>query len=149
METEKPRKIHYDGIHCRLTIQQYGGGVVVLKISGTDVGEFGNAPMLAMDDYLNTIPSIELFIDARDVRGASIEVSGEWATWLNQNREKLRDVSMLTGSRFIKLTADFVRRFADLQGVMKVYTEDAAFDSALEVSLFQNRRTAAQGSPLV
>ena len=149
METEKPSETHFDGIHCHLTLQQYGCGVVVLKISGTDVGEFGNAPMLAMDDYLHTVPSIELFIDARDVRGASIEVSGEWAAWLSANREKLRDVSMLTGSRFIKLTADFVRRFADLQGVMKIYTEDAAFDSALEVSLFQNRRTAAQGSPLV
>jgi hypothetical protein len=33
------------------------------------------------------------------------------------------------------MTADFVRRFADLQGLMRIYTEPAAFDAALEESL--------------
>jgi phage regulator Rha-like protein len=38
---------------------------------------------------------------------------------------------MLTGSRFVQLTADFIRRFAELGGAMLIYTEGAAFDDAL------------------
>jgi len=38
---------------------------------------------------------------------------------------------MLTGSRFIRLTADFVRRFAELGDAMRIYTDPAAFDGAL------------------
>jgi hypothetical protein len=104
---------------------------VVLRISGTDVGEFRDAPMLDLSEFLDGAEPIELFIDARDVRGASIEVSGDWARWLRSHKGQLRDVSMLTGSRFVQVTADFVRRFANMEGVMRIYTEPAAFDAAL------------------
>jgi len=137
METQTPREICYDGIHCKLTIQHFSRGVAILRISGTDVGEFGDGPMLALSECLAGNDPIELFIDARDVRGASIEVSGEWARWLRAHKVQLRDISMLTGSRFVQVTADFVRRFADLEGMMKIYTEAAAFDAALAESLHQ------------
>jgi len=65
----------------------------------------------------------------------SIEVSGEWAVWLGKHRVQLREINMLTGSRFVEVTADFVRRFAELEGVMRVYTEAAAFDAALADAL--------------
>jgi hypothetical protein len=67
----------------------------------------------------------------RDVRGASIDVSGEWALWPAAHKVQLREIRMLTGSRFVEVTADFVRRFADLEGVMRIYTEAAAFDAEL------------------
>jgi len=108
---------------------------VVVKISGTDVGEFGTGPMRELKECLTDISPIHLFIDARDVRGASIEVSGEWAGWLQENKADLRHISMLTGSRFVEVTAGFVRRFAALQGIMRIYTEPAAFDAALAESL--------------
>jgi hypothetical protein len=38
---------------------------------------------------------------------------------------------MLTGSRFVQLTADFVRRFAELGDAMLIYTDGVAFDEAL------------------
>lgn len=135
METQTSREMHFDGIHCALTIQRFPCGVVILKISGTDIGEFGDGPMPALKECLNGVDPIHLFIDARDVRGASIDVSGEWAGWLQAHKAHLRDISMLTGSRFVEVTAGFVRRFADLQGIMKVYTEPAAFDAALAESL--------------
>jgi hypothetical protein len=125
----------FDGVHCHLTIQQFPAGVVVVTISGTDIGEFGDAPMLELSERLKGNAPAELFIDARDVRGASIHVSGEWASWLRANKAQLREVSMLTGSRFIQITADFVRRFADLGGMMRIYTEEAAFDTAMALSI--------------
>ena len=106
-----------------------------MKISGTDIGEFGDAPLLELQQCLTGLDPIHLFIDARDVRGASIDVSAEWAGWLRDHQAQLRDIHMLTGSRFVEVTAGFVRRFAALQGMMRVYTEPAAFDAALTESL--------------
>jgi hypothetical protein len=38
---------------------------------------------------------------------------------------------MLTGSRFIHMTAEIVRRFSSLDGLMRITTDPAAFDAAL------------------
>ena len=131
----EPRQIQYDGVHCNLLIQQFPRSVVVLKITGSDVGEFGEAPMKALSSWIDGSDSIEFFIDAREVRGASIDVSGEWARWLIAHKDRLRTVTMLTGSRFVQLTAEFVRRFAALEGIMRICTEPAVFDNALAEAL--------------
>lgn len=123
--------LRYDGVHCNLLIQHIPPDVFLLKISGNDVGEFGDAPMTALGRLLGGHDAVQFFIDAREVRGASIEVSGEWARWLEANKPKLRSVTMLTGSRFVQITAEFVRRFAALEGIMRVCTEAAVFDTAL------------------
>jgi hypothetical protein len=64
------------------------------------------------------------------VRGASIDVSSGWAVWFGRNKAKLRAITMLTGSPFIHITAEFVRRFADLEGMMRICTESAVFERA-------------------
>jgi hypothetical protein len=135
METQKTHEVRYDGVHCQLAIEQFSRGLVVVRISGSDVGEFGDAPLLELNECLAGSGTFELFIDARDVRGASVDVSSEWAGWLRAHKAQLREITMLTGSRFVQMTADFVRRFADLEGIMRVYTEPAVFDAALAESL--------------
>jgi hypothetical protein len=135
MPTQKPQETRYDGLHCNMTIQPLSRRVLVLRISGTDIGEFGEAPMLELNRYLTGADPVELFVDARDVRGASIDVSGDWAQWLRAKKLHLRAVNMLTGSRFVQVTADFVRRFADLQDIMHIYSEPVGFDAALVESL--------------
>ena len=129
------KEIHYEGVHCNLQIHQPSDRVIVMRISGTDVGEFQEAPMKALDAWIADSDPIELFIDARDVRGASIAVSGDWAAWLSAQRPTLQSVTMLTGSRLIEVTAAFVRRFANLEGVMRIYDEPAVFDQALHNAL--------------
>jgi hypothetical protein len=95
------------------------------------MGEFRHAPMKALDDCLRQVCPVDLFIDARDVRGVSIEVSADWAGWLNAHRADLQSVTMLTGSRFIQITAEFVRRFASLEGSMRICTDPAVFEQAV------------------
>ena len=124
-------QIRFDGIHCNLVLEKLPNRVVVMKISGTDVGEFADAPMKALDNWVDHAVPMHLFIDARDVRGASIEVSADWAAWLNGHKSGLAGVTMLTGSRFIQITAEFVRRFANLEGSMRICTDPAVFDQAL------------------
>lgn len=121
----------YEGIHCTLKVQTLTPRVIVLRIAGTDIGEFGEAPMRALHESVTEASAVDLFIDARDVTGASIEVSGEWAAWLGSHRAGLRSVTMLTGSRFIEITAQFVRRFASLEGIMRIGNDTAVFDFEL------------------
>ncbi|HWF11651.1 MAG TPA: hypothetical protein VG297_24455 [Bryobacteraceae bacterium] len=130
MSAEAPG-ICYEGIHCTLTIEKSPPHVIVLRISGCDIGEFGEAPMRALNESVSEANPVDLFIDARDVSGASIEVSGEWAAWLGAHRAGLRSVTMLTGSRFVQITAEFVRRFASLEGIMRIGNDSAVFDFEL------------------
>jgi len=123
-------KVSYDGVHCRLTIERPRGGILIVRISGRDVGEFGAAPMRELARVIAADGMIELFIDARDVQGASLDVSNDWAQWLAKHRARLRRIHMLTGSRFIRITADFVRRFAGLNEIMRIYTDPSAFDES-------------------
>ena len=118
------------GAHSTLTIRAPKAGVVVVTITGRDTGEHGDTPFLDLAKDLERGP-FHLFIDARDTKGATLEVSNVWATWLKSNRDRLHRIHMLTGSKFIQVTADFVRRFADLGDAMLIYTDAAAFDEAL------------------
>ena len=122
----------YEGIHCRLAIERPSAGVVVVRLTGWDVGEFGDAPLRELDQLLEGAGTVALFIDARAVKGATIDVSNEWAQWLRKRRDKLKQVSMLTGAPFVQLTAKFVQRFAELGEAMRIYSDPAAFDAALK-----------------
>jgi hypothetical protein len=138
MRTTEPLEIQFEGVHCKITLRRFSPTLVLVTISGTDIGEFGQAPMLKIQELMGDADPIQLFIDARKVRGASIEVSGDWAKWLGAHKTNLRRVSMLPGSRFIELTAEFVRRFAELRGIMRIYTDAAAFDADLSESVRGN-----------
>lgn len=120
----------FDGVHCAITIRRPAPGVLVIAITGTDTGELGDAPFRALAADLAAAP-IDLFIDARATRGASMHVSRDWAVWLGHHRDRFRAINMLTASRFVQLTADFVRTFAQLGELMRLYTDAAAFDAAL------------------
>lgn len=123
-----------------MSIEAAAPGVVVLTIAGHDTGEFGSVPMSRMEEYLPERGTVELYIDARRTKGASIEVSSDWALWLGANRDRFEHISMLTGSRFIRFTAGFVRSFSGLEDVMRLYTEADAFDEALAASVAASGR---------
>lgn len=120
-----------EGVHCVIEIRRPAEGVVLVKLSGTDTGELGDAPFVELAADLAVHQRLELFIDASAGRGASVDVSGQWAAWMRKHKSQLVHVHMLTGTRFIQLSADFVRRFAELGEAMRLYTERASFDEAL------------------
>ena len=122
--------VHLKSEHCSLTITRPRDRAVVLTIVGRDVGELGDAPFRELAKDLAQPGSIELFVDARAAQ-ATMDVSASWALWLSEHKTRFEHVSMLTGSRFIQLTAEFVRNFAALGDKMRLYTEAAAFDAAL------------------
>lgn len=132
---EELTEVVYEGVSCQLAIVRPATNVVIVKLDGWDTGEFSDIPMQELAKDIAGGNLIELFIDARDSKGASVEVSSQWAQWLGKHRSCFKHVSMLTGSRFIQLTADFVRRFAELGELMRIYTDPVAFDAALAESI--------------
>lgn len=124
--------VRFKAKHCELTIRRPAPRVVEVKLSGRDVGELGEAPFGELAQDIAATSKLELFIDARDAQGASIEVSGAWASWLREQKPRLAQVHFLSGSRFIQLSADFVRKFAELGETMRIYTEQRAFDEELQ-----------------
>jgi hypothetical protein len=121
----------FEGAHCLITVDRPAAGVLLVTFDGHDVGEHGNGPFLAMESHLATGEKAQLFIDARNGKAASIDVSGAWAKWLMTHRDRFLHISMLTGSRFIELSASFVRQFADLGETMRLYSDSASFEQSL------------------
>jgi hypothetical protein len=118
------------GEHSTLEVRRPCPGVLLVTISGNDVGEFGSAPLVEITPDAKRGP-LHLFIDARRGQTASMDVSHEWAAWMKEHHSALESISMLTGSKFIQLTASFVRSFADLGEKMRIYTSADAFDEEL------------------
>ena len=125
--------MQFEGIHSRLSIERPTAGVVVLRLTGWDVGEFGDAPMKALEADVAR-GEVRLFIDARAVKAATIDVSNDWALWLRKHKARFASISMLTGGPFVQLTAKFVQRFADLGDLMRIYTDATAFDADLRAA---------------
>jgi hypothetical protein len=126
-----PEEIVFEGVHFTLRLRRPGSGLVWLILSGHDVGELGRAPFDELEKDLAAGKPLEVFIDARAVPGASVDVSREWAHWMTKNRAQIMRVHILCGSRFIQLTAKFVQQFTEFGDRMRIYTEAAAFEEAL------------------
>lgn len=127
-------EVTWEGVHSTLVLRRAAPGVVLLTIEGTDVGEHGLAPFDELADDVLGAPLV-LFIDARNSRGVTTDVSSAWCKWLARNRRALAAVHMLTGSAYVRVTATFVRSFAELDGIMHLYTVPAAFEAALSAAL--------------
>jgi hypothetical protein len=121
----------YESGNCRLALDHPSARALLITVSGWDIGEFGDAPLRELEKVLDAGDGVEIFIDAREVKGVSMEVSNGWAQWLKAHRAHLTGVRMLTGSRFTQMTADFVRRYAELSDIMTVHRSSSEFDTAL------------------
>ena len=131
---EQPPATTFSGVHCTLQILRPDEGIILLVFKGPDIGEFGDAPFRELTGYLESGSPVEIFVDARGVPSASIAVSGEWAQWMRNNRERIYRLNMLCKSRFIELTANFVQRFTEFGPRMRIYTDESAFDEALRTA---------------
>ena len=116
---------------CSFLIERRAPHLVHVRIEGHDVGEFDDLPMRCIEAFLPLGTRARLFIDARGTRGASMDVSNDWSAWLGRNRGRFAAIHMLAGSRYVHFTAEFVRRFSELEQLMHVHSDAAAFDAAL------------------
>ena len=123
-------ELRLEAVHGSITVAAPAPGVILVTISGRDTGELGDAPFRALEPHLAP-KRPEIFIDAREAIGATIDVSAAWANWLVGNKDRYERLHMLTGSRYVQVTASFVRRFTALGDRMRIYTDPEAFEQAL------------------
>jgi hypothetical protein len=124
----------FEGTHGSLEISRPAAGVVLIVLKGPDVGEFGERPFRELDNDLATGLPIEIFVDARAVPSASIDVTGSWAQWMMANRDRIQRFNIICRSRFIEVTAKFVRQFTEYGPRMRIYTDVDAFEAALQAA---------------
>jgi hypothetical protein len=120
-----------EGASCSIAIDRVREGVILVRIVGHDVGEFGDSPMRCIESFVPVDGTAVLFIDARNARGVSVDVSGAWARWLGQRRQQISTVHMLTSSKLVEVSAGFVRRFTELGSQMQLYTDPLLFERSL------------------
>jgi hypothetical protein len=123
-------EVRFDGIHCSLAVSRPYEGVVALVYTGVDVGELGDWPFRQLARDLEAGGPLEIWVDARATKGASMEASKGWADFLAAHRDRLHRVNLL-GTGLIEVTASFVGRFSGLGRRMRLYRDPAAFDAAL------------------
>jgi hypothetical protein len=116
---------------CNLVISKLRARRVLVVLEGRDVGQLGQAPFLELEKSLEDNAPVDLFFDLRAALGATLEASGGWAVWLRANQQRLRRVNLLTARPVVGLSARAVVRFSQLGSKAKIFSDAAAFDSAL------------------
>ncbi|GAB2509500.1 hypothetical protein [Lysobacter humi (ex Lee et al. 2017)] len=111
---------------CTMVIERQADTSLHVTIEGHDVGEFGALPMRCLEAFMPATGSVRLRIDARRARGAALQVSHDWAQWLAEHRGRLESVNMHVASAYVRVIADFVRRFAGLEELMRVEASGSA-----------------------
>lgn len=121
----------FEAIHGTISVARPHAGSVLVTITGRDVGELGDAPLRELDRHLSAASGLEIFVDARAASGPSVDVSSAWASFLRDHQARFARLHMLTGSRFVELTASFVREVTGLGERMLLYKDAQAFEAAL------------------
>ncbi|HYP87502.1 MAG TPA: hypothetical protein VEQ59_05100, partial [Polyangiaceae bacterium] len=116
---------------CQLAISRLRAGRVLIVLEGRDLGHLGREPFQELEKSLETGERLDLFFDLRGALGATLEASGSWAVWLRRNQRRLRRVSLLTARPVIGLSAQAVVKFSQLGSRARLYSDAAAFESAL------------------
>jgi hypothetical protein len=124
-------EVVFEGIHCTLTIRRLRQGIILAIFKGPDVGEFGQAPFKELAKDLAASRQIELFVDARAVPTASMDVSNDWAQWMIAHNDALVRINMLCSTPFVQMTATIVRNFTALGERMRIYTDPSEFEKAV------------------
>jgi hypothetical protein len=122
----------FEAKDCTVTITKVREGCVLVTLEGRDRGELGREPFAELEKSFSAGHGLTLFIDLEAAVGASLDVSGSWAVWLRANRQNLEQVLMLTGSYFVELSAQTVKRFSDLGEKVRLYSDRGAFEAALQ-----------------
>lgn len=106
-------------------------GVMLVTIAGIDSGQFGTTTLDEIRIELLRHRPLELFIDAVAAVAVTVEVSKEWTQFFALNRDALRRVSVLTGSRAIELTIAIAQHLSRTGNLMQLYTDRELFDARL------------------
>ena len=109
-------------------------GVLLVTISGQDLGQFGTATLDEIRLELLRHRPLELFVDAAAAQVVSVDVSREWTQFFSLNREQLKRVSVLVGSKALELTVAIAQHLSQTGNLIQIYTDRELFAARLQGS---------------
>jgi hypothetical protein len=117
---------------CSYTYRRPRPGVVFLRITGDDRGEFGNVPRDELRGDISRYAPVELFIEMDETTGGNLPVQEAWTGWFSDNRPALKSVNILTRSKYMHVSIEIVKLFSRTGELIRVYLDPASFDEALQ-----------------
>jgi hypothetical protein len=105
--------------------------VLHVTIAGQDLGQFGYAALDEIGLALLRKPPLELFIDAEQATSVSVDVSRQWTQFFSTNRQQLKRVSVLTGSKLVNLTVAIAQHLSQTGNLIQIYSDRALFDKMI------------------
>jgi hypothetical protein len=119
---------------CSFTFRRPRRGVMMVTIAGHDVGQFGTRTLDEIRMELMRNRPLELFIDAREAVGAAVSVSDEWTRFFSLNREQLKRVSILVGSKVVYLTVAIAQHLSRTGNLIQIYSDPEIFNARVAAS---------------
>ena len=107
------------------------GGALLVTITGNDTGQFGTRTLDEIRLELMRNRPLELFVDAREALGAAVSVSDEWTRFFALNREHLKRVSVLVGSKVVYLTVAIAQHLSRTGNLSQIYSDPEIFEARL------------------
>jgi hypothetical protein len=114
---------------CTFVFHRLGQGAMLVVVTGIDSGEFGTATLDEIRIELLRHRPLELFIDAQAAVAVAVTVSKDWTHFFSLNREHLKRVSVLAGSKAVELTVAIAQHLSQTGNLIQIYTERELFDA--------------------
>lgn len=112
---------------CTFVFERLRPGALLVTIAGNDTGQFGTTTLDEIRMELLRHRPLELFVDAGEALGAAVRVSEEWTRFFSVNREQLRRVSVLVGSKVVGLTVAIAQHLSRTGNLIQIYSDPATF----------------------
>jgi hypothetical protein len=116
---------------CAFVFTRPRTAVLLITITGHDKGQFGTRPLDEVRLEILRNRPLELFIDASGAVGASASVSQEWTQFFALNRESLKRVSVLVGSKAVELTVAIAQHLSRTGNLIQIYSDAGTFRARL------------------
>ncbi len=131
------RRVLDDGVvqlvseRCTFTFHRLRPGVVLVRITGVDHGEFGTRPVDELREDLSRYAPVEIFFDLVDAAVGTANVSDMWTEWIREQRGNLKSVSILVRSKFVHLTVEVAKLFSRTGELIRIYLDEQRFEEAI------------------
>jgi hypothetical protein len=109
-------------------------GVMLVTVTGIDKGQFGTATLDEIRLEMLRQRPVELFVDAEAAVAISVEVSREWTQFFSLNREHLKRVSVLVGSKAIELTVAIAQHLSQTGNLIQIYSDHDLFHARVQAA---------------
>lgn len=129
--------VKLSGGDCVFRFHRPRPGIVVVRISGDDVGQFGSATMDEVAKEFDQVKTpIELFIDATKAVGPVTKVMEAWATWFETHHRRLKHVDILIPpeAKVLHLTVAIARHLSRTGDLISIHLDAENFHRAVNQS---------------